>query len=50
MALSAAILISVISNEDNAMKPWKVAVPGIIFLLSIGSFLLLGQLHLPPKK
>lgn len=36
MALSAAILISVISNEDNAMKPWKVAVPGIIFLLSIG--------------
>jgi len=36
MALSAAILISVISNEDNVMKPWKVAVPGIIFLLSIG--------------
>jgi membrane protease YdiL (CAAX protease family) len=34
--MTAAILISIISNEDNAMKPWKVAVPGIIFLLSIG--------------
>lgn len=36
MALSASILISVISNEDNVAKPWKVAVPGILFLLSIG--------------
>lgn len=36
MAFSAAILISVLSNEDNVMKPWKIAVPGIIFLLSIG--------------
>lgn len=27
---------SSITNGDNELKPWKVAVPGILFLLSIG--------------
>ncbi len=33
---AGAIIYSSIVHDDNELKPWKVAVPGILFLLSIG--------------
>jgi len=32
----AGVLYASLTNEDNEMKPWQVAIPGIFFLLSIG--------------
>lgn len=34
--LSGAMCYLTIVTEDNEMKPWKIAVPGFFFLLSIG--------------
>lgn len=36
LLIAGAQMYSTISHEDNEMKPWKVALPGIIFLFSIG--------------
>ena len=36
IVFAGAITFSSIVHDDNELKPWKVAVPGILFLLSIG--------------
>ena len=36
LLIASAVLFSTISHDDNAIKPWKVTVPGILFLLAIG--------------
>jgi len=36
LVFAASLAISAITFEENELKPWKVAIPGILFLLSIG--------------
>ena len=36
LLLAGTLVYSKISQEGNELKPWKIAVPGILFLLSIG--------------
>jgi membrane protease YdiL (CAAX protease family) len=36
LIVAGVVIVSALNNEDNEMKPWKVAIPGILFLLSIG--------------
>ena len=36
LVFAASLAFSAITHEENELKPWKVAIPGILFLLSIG--------------
>jgi len=36
LIVAGIVLAAAVNNDDNEMKPWKVAIPGIVFLLSIG--------------
>lgn len=36
LLIAGTLVYSKISQEGNELKPWKIAVPGILFLLSIG--------------
>jgi len=36
LLLAGAMAYSAIAHEENEFKPWKVAIPGALFLLSIG--------------
>ena len=36
LVLSGAMCFLTITKDENELKPWKVAVPGILFLFSIG--------------
>lgn len=36
LVFAVALAFSAITHEENELKPWKVAIPGILFLLSIG--------------